>query len=396
MAAEAAVAELTGGENQLLLAAESGFTPAEIPGLRKAAILMVALGDELGKELMQGLGEDEVHRLTDEITKLGSVPPELLTQVLTEFYGLLETQQYVVRGGSDYAMKLLTEAFGANRATSMLSQVRGLQERTAGDLAMLQKMDPQQLSKFLESEHPQTVALVLAHLDAKRGAVVLMHLDDRLRVQAVQRLAEMRQFSPEMAQKVAIILHRKTKALGSTAGRRSYAGFKAVADLLNRLDQTASKGILEEIEQKQPKLAIGIRTLMFTFDDLCDGAADEHSRVGGGGGQEGTVDCAEGGEGQHQGASFCGDEHAGGRDDEGRHGSDGAGADEGCVGGAAGYFEPGAEARSGRQDCAEDGGGRCHHGLRRWRGRLRARSPMRRRGLRGWSSNMSKTLSSRT
>jgi flagellar motor switch protein FliG len=266
--AEAATPELTSGENQLLLAAESGFTPADLPGLRKAAILMVALGDELGKELMQGLGEEEVHRLTDEITKLGSVPPELLTQVLTEFYGLLETQQYVLRGGTDYAMKLLTEAFGPARASSMLTQVKGLQERTAGDLAMLQKMDPQQLSKFLESEHPQTVALVLAHLDAKRGAVVLMHLDERLRVQAVQRLAEMRQFSPEMAQKVAIILHRKTKALGSTAGRRSYAGFKAVADLLNRLDQSASKGILEEIEQKQPKLAIGIRTLMFTFDDL--------------------------------------------------------------------------------------------------------------------------------
>jgi len=83
----------------------------------------------------------------------------------------------------------------------------------------------------------------------------------------VQRLAEMRQFSPEMAQKVAIILHRRLKALGST-GRRGYAGFKAVADLLNRLDQVASKGILEEIEQKEPKLAIGIRTLMFTFDDL--------------------------------------------------------------------------------------------------------------------------------
>lgn len=265
----AASAEAVQGspENQLLLASESGFTPANVPGLRKAAILLVALGDELGKKLMQGLSDEEVQRLTNEITKLDAVAPELMTQVLTEFYGLLETQQYVVRGGADYAMKLLTEAFGPARATAMLAQVKGTQERTAGDLAMLQKMDPQQLSKFLESEHPQTVALVLAHLDAKRGAALLMYLDEGLRVQAVQRLAEMRQFSPEMAQKVALILHRKMMSLGST-GRRSYAGFKAVAELLNRLDQTASKGILEEIEQKQPKLAIGIRTLMFTFDDL--------------------------------------------------------------------------------------------------------------------------------
>jgi flagellar motor switch protein FliG len=255
------------GENLLLLAAESGFLAANIPGLRKAAILMVAIGDELAKTLFLSLNDDDVQKVTDEITKLGSVPPDLLTQVLTEFYGLLETQQYMVRGGPEYAMKLLTETFGVNKANTLLAQVRGLQERSAGDLAMLQKMDPQQLSKFLESEHPQTVALVLAHLDAKRGAVLLMHLEESLRVQAVQRLAEMRQFSPEMAQKVAIILHRRLKALGST-GRRGYAGFKAVADLLNRLDQVASKGILEEIEQNEPKLAIGIRTLMFTFEDL--------------------------------------------------------------------------------------------------------------------------------
>jgi flagellar motor switch protein FliG len=254
-------------ENVLLLAAESGFVAANISGLRKAAILMVAVGDELAKTLFLSLNEDDVQRVTDEITKLGPVPPDLLTQVLTEFYGLLETQQYMVRGGPEYAMKLLTEAFGSNKANTLLAQVKGLQERSAGDLAMLQKMDPQQLSKFLESEHPQTVALVLAHLDAKRGAMLLMHLDESLRVQAVQRLAEMRQFSPEMAQKVAIILHRRLKALGST-GRRGYAGFKAVADLLNRLDQVASKGILEEIEQNEPKLAIGIRTLMFTFEDL--------------------------------------------------------------------------------------------------------------------------------
>jgi flagellar motor switch protein FliG len=254
-------------ENLLLLAAESGFVAANIPGLRKAAILTVAVGDELAKTLFLSLNEDDVQRLTDEITKLGAVPPDLLTQVMTEFYGLLETQQYMVRGGPEYAMRLLTEAFGSNKANTLLAQVRGLQERSAGDLAMLQKMDPQQLSKFLESEHPQTVALVLAHLDAKRGAVVLMHLEESLRVQAVQRLAEMRQFSPEMAQKVAIILHRRLKALGST-GRRGYAGFKAVADLLNRLDQVSSKGILEEIEQNEPKLAIGIRTLMFTFEDL--------------------------------------------------------------------------------------------------------------------------------
>ena len=228
---------------------------------------MVALGDELAKTLFQSLSDNDVQRVTDEITQLGEVPAAQLTQVLTEFYGLLETQQYMVRGGPEYALKLLTEAFGSRKAEDLLAQVRRIRERTDGDMAVLQKMDPQQLSKFLETEHPQTVALVLAHLDAKKGSMVLMQLPTTMRVDVVRRLAEMRQFSPEMAQTVAMVLHGRMEGMGS-GGRKSYSGFKAVADLLNRVDQTASKGILEEIEHDEPQLAINIRNLMFTFEDL--------------------------------------------------------------------------------------------------------------------------------
>src|SRR5579871_4078742 len=110
--------------NPLLLTSEAGFAPAELPGLRKAAILMVALGDELAKTLFQALSEADVHRVTDEITRLGEIPATLLTQVLTEFYGLLETQQYMVRGGPEYALKVLTEAFGPQKAEQLLAQVR--------------------------------------------------------------------------------------------------------------------------------------------------------------------------------------------------------------------------------------------------------------------------------
>ena len=107
-------------------------------------------------------------------------------------------------------------------------------------MARLQKMDPLQLSKFLENEHPQTVALVLAHLDAKRGSTVLMQLQPAMRVDVVKRLAEMRQFSPEMAQTVALVLHKRMEGMG-TGGRKSYSGFKAVAELLNRVDQTCEQ-----------------------------------------------------------------------------------------------------------------------------------------------------------
>ena len=264
MTSTSAMANETSG---YMLPADAGFAAAEMPGLRKAAILIMAVGEEMATTLFKSLSEADVQKVTEEISRLGEVPAVQLTQVLTEYYGLLETQQYMVRGGPEYASKLLTEAFGAERAEELLAQVEKMRERSTGDLAVLQKMEPQQLSKFLEAEHPQTVALVLAHLDPKRGSTVLMHLQPGLRVEAVRRLAEMRQFSPEMAQKVALVLHKRMGALGSN-GRKNYAGYKAVADLLNRLEGTASKGILEEIEQQEPKIAIEIRTLMFTFEDL--------------------------------------------------------------------------------------------------------------------------------
>ena len=238
-----------------------------IAPLRKAAILIMTLGEEASKALLRGLGEHEVQRLTEELSRMREISPAEQTQVLVEFYGLLETQQYILRGGRDYASRLLTETFGRQRAEELLRDVNRMGDTQVGDLAALQKMDPVQLSKFLEGEHAQTVALVLAHLNPKRGSAVLMQLPEDLRVEAVRRLAEMRQFSPEMAQRVAMILYKRIHALGSN-GRQSYAGFKAVADLLNRMESTASRSILENIEQQEPTLAIGIRNLMFTFDDL--------------------------------------------------------------------------------------------------------------------------------
>ncbi len=243
--------------------------PAAVPmaPLRKAAVLMMGLDDEVATLLFQSLGDAEAQKITEEITQMGEVTSTDVKRVMKEFQGLLEADEFVLRGGVDYALKLLTEAFGPVRAQGMLAQIQAGMDTSVGDLATLQKLEPQQLAKFLENEHPQTVALVLAHLDSKRGSTVLMHLGQKMRVEAIQRLAEMRQFSPEMAQKVALVLARRMDSLGST-GRKSYAGFKSVADILNRLEPTATKGILEEIEQNQPKIATEIRALMFTFDDL--------------------------------------------------------------------------------------------------------------------------------
>ncbi len=240
---------------------------ANMSGLRKAAVLLVAVGEESAKEILRALPEVDVQRLTEELADLRGITPEMSAGILEEFWELLETQNFMTHGGLDYASRLLEETFGKSRADDLLALVRRSQEAAQGNLAKLQRTDPQQLGKLLDSEHPQTIALVLAHLDPRRASLVLDNLSEDHKVLSIQRLAEMRQFSPEMAQKVAHILHRRLENVGDTA-RKSYSGFKAVADLLNRLNAEESKKILETIEDAQPELALSIRNLMFTFEDL--------------------------------------------------------------------------------------------------------------------------------
>jgi flagellar motor switch protein FliG len=238
-----------------------------LSGVRKAAIFLVSVGDELGRKILQNLTEPDVRRLTEQIAELRSIPPEVSLEVVEEFHEMLETQQYMMHGGLDYAAKLLVDTFGKQRADDLLALVKRAQEASQSDLAMLEKVDPQQLGKFLESEHPQTIAIVLAHLDARRGSIVIDSLSEERRVEAIRRLAAMRQFSPEMAQRVAMVLHRRLENMGET-GRKAYSGFKAVADLLNRMESEQTTRMLQEIEAADPAMALSIRNLMFTFDDL--------------------------------------------------------------------------------------------------------------------------------
>src|ERR1700751_4252481 len=159
-----------------------------LPGIKKAAILIVAVGDELGKKIFQNLPDTDVQRVTEAIADLRNVSPEASLQVMEEFFEMIETQRYMMHGGLEYATKLLVESFGKQRAEDLLALVKRAQEASQGDLAMLQKVDPQQLGKFLDGEHPQTVALVLAHLDPKRASLVLNNLGAENRVEAIRRL----------------------------------------------------------------------------------------------------------------------------------------------------------------------------------------------------------------
>ncbi|MFZ0814366.1 MAG: flagellar motor switch protein FliG, partial [Candidatus Sulfotelmatobacter sp.] len=236
-------------------------------GLRKAAILMVLLGEDAASDIYRHLPQAEVEQITQEITTLSPVEPETGLAVLEEFDRLILTGDYMTSAGMEYANKVLVKAFGKQGATELLRQVARAHEMNDAKLDSLRKADPQQLAKFIENEHPQTIALILAHLESKQASTVLMKLPPELRAEPIKRLAQLRQFSPEMAQRVAVVLHKRLETLGEQS-RRAYAGLRGVADLLNRLDVAVGKTILESIESDDPKLALSIRNLMFTFEDL--------------------------------------------------------------------------------------------------------------------------------
>ncbi|MFZ0959120.1 MAG: flagellar motor switch protein FliG [Candidatus Sulfotelmatobacter sp.] len=237
------------------------------PGLRKAAILLVVLGEDAASQIYRHLSQNEVEQVTQEIAGMKQVTAETVLTVLEEFDRMVLTGDYLARGGREYANKLLVKAFGEEGARQLLQQVSRSAEMSAGKLDSLQKADPQQLAKFIEGEHPQTIALILAHVDARQASALLMRLPEELRAESIKRLAQLRQFSPEMAERVSLVLHKRLEALGEKS-RRAYAGLRGVADLMNRLDLATGKTILESIEKEDPKLALSIRNLMFTFEDL--------------------------------------------------------------------------------------------------------------------------------
>jgi flagellar motor switch protein FliG len=239
----------------------------KVNGLRKSAILMVLLGEKTASAIYRHLPQNKVELLTREIAGLDYVPNDVASRISEEFSNLLLTREYLLKGGKAYAERLLVQAFGESAAKNLLVQVARTEEVSLKDLDALQKADPQQLLKFVEGEHPQTVALVLAHLGATTASTLVQLLPQETKSQVVERLAKIRQFSPEMVQKIVSVLNKKIKGLGKQK-LLTYGGIDAVADLLNRLDVNASKSILESIETADANLAQAIRNVMFTFEDF--------------------------------------------------------------------------------------------------------------------------------
>lgn len=236
-------------------------------GLRKAAILMIILGDEAAVEIYRNLRPEDIRKLTQEIAQVETISPAEAIQVLDEYRRLTLTQDFISQGGPDYANHLVLRAFGDQGAKGVLDQIGQGQRVDAPSMDSLQKADPQQLVKFVEGEHPQTIALILAHLGVKSASSVLLSLPEKVRADAVKRLAQMQEFSAEMVNRIALVLQKKLAGTKKEA-RRSQGGVPAAADMLKQLDAESSKLILEAIQLSDPDLAGAIREQMFTFDDL--------------------------------------------------------------------------------------------------------------------------------
>jgi flagellar motor switch protein FliG len=240
-----------------------------LSGTRKAAILLSLLGDEAAASILRNLPDDDLQRITDEVANLPYVPFEVTYEVLEEFQQLMMAQDFIAVGGQDVAARLLIKAFGESGAKSMVQRLMRADEMNSLRVDSLKKADPKKLARFLIGEHSQTKALVLGHLDAKQASALLMKLEPEVRADCVRRLANLGQFSPDVAAKVSTVLNRRLRTVGDQ-NKTSGAGFRDVAELMNRLDPLAAREILESIEKEEPKLAISIRDQMFTFDDFLE------------------------------------------------------------------------------------------------------------------------------
>jgi flagellar motor switch protein FliG len=238
---------------------------ATLSGARKVAILLTTLGEDSAATVFRNLSEEDLQRVADEVVSLGTIPVELSLQIFEEYLRMTQAQEFLVEGGHDLARRLLIKAFGQADAESILQKLN--KARQLNPLESLQRADPQKLARFLDGEHPQTIALILGQLGDRQASALLMSLPSETRAEAVKRLANLRRFSPEMAEKVSIVLSQRLKAVGEQ-GKRTYSGFQSVADIMNCIDTTVAQEILVNIENEEPNLAISIRDLMFTFEDL--------------------------------------------------------------------------------------------------------------------------------
>ena len=231
----------------------------------KIAILLIQLGEDVTTMLFTHMDIDIITEISKYIATAKTIDKSVAAAVLEEFYVVSQSNQYLKSGGIEYAKEILFRTFGPEIAQKIMDKLQKSLETTKS-FGYLGQVRPQQLADFIVKEHPQTIALIVAHMDSSSAAETLVYLPDDIRSEVVMRMANLGDISPSVVKRVSTVLESKLDSL--TSYKVEVGGPRAVAEVLNRLGQKASKSTIEIIEKNDPALATIIKDLMFTFDDI--------------------------------------------------------------------------------------------------------------------------------
>ncbi|ARR00036.1 MULTISPECIES: flagellar motor switch protein FliG [Campylobacter] len=231
----------------------------------KVAILLIQLGEDITTLLFSHMEIDVITEISKYIATAKTIDKSVAAAVLEEFYAVSQSNQYLRSGGIEYAKEILFRTFGPEIAQKIMDKLQKSMETTKS-FGYLGQVRPQQLADFIVKEHPQTIALIVAHMDATSAAETLVYFPDDIRSEVIIRMANLGDISPSVVKRVSTVLESKLESL--TSYKVEVGGPRAVAEVLNRLGQKASKSTIDIIEKNDPSLATMIKELMFTFEDI--------------------------------------------------------------------------------------------------------------------------------
>ncbi|BDA80619.1 MULTISPECIES: flagellar motor switch protein FliG [Leptospira] len=236
-----------------------------LTGRQKAAIFLVAVGNDVASEIFKHLREDEIEQITFEIARLDKITPEDKEKVLVEFNELMMAQEFITNGGIDFARGLLEKALGNQKAIDIINRLTSSLQVRPFDF--IRRTDPAHLLNFIQGEHPQTIALILSYLDPQKASNILSNLPHQIQAEVAKRIATMDRVSPDVLREVERVLERKLSTLASE-DYTSAGGIDSVVEILNLVDRGTEKTIIEALEEEDPELAEEIKKRMFVFEDI--------------------------------------------------------------------------------------------------------------------------------
>ncbi|WP_096225526.1 flagellar motor switch protein FliG [Geobacillus sp. FJAT-46040] len=236
-----------------------------LSGRQKAAILLISLGPDVSASVYKHLSEEEIEKLTLEISNVRQVTAEQKEEVLEEFRQLALAQDYIAQGGIAYAKEVLEKALGPDKAMQIINRLTSTLMVRPFDFA--RKADPMQLLNFIQNEHPQTIALILSYLEPAQAGQILSALPQEMQADVARRIALMDSTSPEIINEVEQILERRLSAT-VVQDYTQAGGIEAVVEVLNQVDRSTERTILDALEIQDPELAEEIKRRMFVFEDI--------------------------------------------------------------------------------------------------------------------------------